>query len=99
MNPPGLGLDSLDVVMERHPGAKISHPRHRRAYSDLAAEYSGSALRDVGGGVQGVHRGHENNKIAVCLYCTYCTTKPKVTVSVIVVVYFFSKHVLIRLEL
>jgi hypothetical protein len=95
--PPGLGLDSLDVVMEHHQGARISHPRHTRAHSDLAAEYSGSALRGVGGGE---HRGHENNKIAVCLYCTYCNLlrNRKLPCGVIVLVVFL-KCVQIRLEL
>lgn len=86
MNLPGLGLDSLDVVMERHQEARISHPRHMRAHSDLAAEYSGSALRGVGGGE---HGGHENNKIAVCLYCTYCNILRNRKLPCGVIVVFF----------
>lgn len=78
LHPFCLALGCLDFAMKRHLGTTIIHlPRQTLAYSDLAAEYSGLALQGAGEG----HRGHENNKITMCLYCNVlCTTKPKVTV-------------------
>ena len=74
MHPYCLALGCLDFAMKRRLGAIIIHlPRQMPAYSDLAAEYSGLALQGAGGG----HRGHKNNKIAVCLYCNvlYCVLR------------------------
>lgn len=62
VNLPYLGLDLSDVslAMKHYLGVGMSHQLHQTlACSDLLAEYSGLAMRGVGG----VHRRHNEQKL------------------------------------
>jgi hypothetical protein len=75
---PGLDCSEVSLAMKRHLGVGMSHqPHHTLACLDLLAEYSGLAMRGVGG----VHRerSEQKSKIALTSRFTRLTKLSSVT--------------------